>query len=148
MLKINEAVSKDSTDEEFRRLLWFLLGGSRGGENRAKILIAISLRPTNLNRLAKLLGVDYRSIQHHMGVLERNNLVLSTGKRYGVLYSIHPYLNYHFNVFEQVCNELGYSLLATDLLLSTVKASEEVAKDDNLNTKTQRIVLAGGELHQ
>jgi DNA-binding transcriptional ArsR family regulator len=101
-------------DEEFRRLLWFLLGGTRGGENRAKILNAIKARPCNLNQLAKLLGVDYRSAQHHMSVLQKNNLVLSAGQRYGVVYSVHPYLEYHFEVFEEVCLELRYFPTAPD----------------------------------
>jgi DNA-binding transcriptional ArsR family regulator len=101
-------ISQAGNDEEFRRLLWFLLGGSRGGENRAKILAAIKSRPSNLNQLAKLIGVDYRSVQHHMTVLQKNNLVLSSGERYGVVFSVHPYLNYHFETFQQVCAQLGY----------------------------------------
>jgi len=102
-------VSGRGGDEEFRRLLWFLLGGTRGGENRAKILNAIKTRPSNLNQLAKLIGVDYRSVQHHIAVLQKNNLVQSSGVRYGVVYSLHQYLSYHYATFEQVCLQLGYS---------------------------------------
>jgi DNA-binding transcriptional ArsR family regulator len=100
---------KLNEDEEFRRLLWFLLGGSRGGENRVKILIAVKSRPSNLNQLARTIGVDYRSVQHHMSVLLKNNLVLSAGERYGVIYSIHPWLDHHYRTFELVCGELGYA---------------------------------------
>ena len=102
----------DNRDEEFRRLLWFLLRGSRGGENRAKILNAIRSRPGNLNQLAKLIGVDYRSVQHHMVVLQKNNLVLSAGQGYGVVYSIHPWLAYHFKIFEEVCQQLDIGITA------------------------------------
>lgn len=96
-------------DEEFKRLLWFLIGGGRGGENRARILFAIRERPRNLNQLAKFIGVDYRSVQHHMNVLQKNNLVESSGERYGVVYSIHPWLNHHFATFEIICAKLGFS---------------------------------------
>jgi hypothetical protein len=48
------------TVNEFQRLLWFLLGGSRGGENRAKIIYILRSRPHNVNQLAKILNVDYR----------------------------------------------------------------------------------------
>jgi DNA-binding transcriptional ArsR family regulator len=99
---------RNNSDEEFRRLLWFLLGASRGGENRAKILNAVRERPNNLNQLAKLIGVDYRSVQHHMAILQKNNLVQSSGERYGVVYSIHPWLDYHIKTFEQVCAQLGF----------------------------------------
>jgi DNA-binding transcriptional ArsR family regulator len=95
-------------DDEFSRLVWFLIGGGRGGENRAKILFAIHERPRNLNQLAKFIGVDYRSVQHHMSVLQKNNMVESSGERYGVVYSIHPWLNYHFRTFEKVCAKLGF----------------------------------------
>lgn len=99
----------NSGRDELSRLLWFLLGGTRGGENRVKILNAIRSRPCNLNQLAKLIGIDYRSVQHHITVLQKNNLVFGTGKKYGVVYSIHPYLKYHYEIFEGICRELGYS---------------------------------------
>jgi DNA-binding transcriptional ArsR family regulator len=92
---------------EFTRLLLFLLGGTRGGENRGKILIELKRRPRNLNQLSKSVGIDYRSIQHHIIVLQKNNLVQSSGRRYGVVYSIHPWLDYHFDLFAQVCGQLG-----------------------------------------
>lgn len=96
-------------DGDFRRLLWFLLGASRGGQNRAKILNAIKERPSNLNQLAKLIGVDYRSVQHHMTILLKNSLVLSSGEHYGVVYSIHPWLEHNFSIFEDLCRKLGFA---------------------------------------
>jgi predicted transcriptional regulator len=98
----------DDSRQEFRRLLWFLLSGSRGGPNRAKILSAIRDRPRNLNQLAKVVGVDYRSIQHHIGILVKNSLIIGTGKRYGMVYSIHPWLEHHMSTFDEVCERLGF----------------------------------------
>jgi len=137
-------MSTSNIDEEFRRLLWFLLGGNRGGENRAKILSAIKSRPCNLNQLAKLIGVDYRSVQHHMTVLQKNNLVLSAGQRYGVIYSIHPYLDYHFKTFQEVCGELGY--LAATLNIS-VKSGDHFEARSRAETAMPQTGLAGGALH-
>jgi DNA-binding transcriptional ArsR family regulator len=102
-------------DEEFRRLLWFLLGGSRGGENRVRILNALRARPNNLNQLSRLLEIDYRSVQHHMRVLLKNSLVVGSGERYGVVYSIHPWLDYHLATFEQVCQKLGYPVSTSEI---------------------------------
>ncbi len=137
-------MSSNNADEEFRRLLWFLLGGSRGGENRAKILSAIKSRPSNLNQLAKLIDVDYISVQHHMLVLQKNNLVLSAGQRYGVVYSIHPYLDYHFQVFERICVELGYTL---SLNLPIPKSKDRSAARNKTELIMPQAGLAGGALH-
>jgi len=121
-----------------------LLGGSRGGENRAKILSAIKSKPSNLNQLAKVIEVDYRSVQHHMAVLQKNNLVVSAGQRYGVVYSIHPYLGYHFQAFEEICTELGYPLA---LNLSIVKTKDRSAARNKSDPIMPQAGLAGGAPH-
>lgn len=117
---------RKENDEEFKRLLWFLLGGSRGGENRARILSSIRRRPSNLNRLAKAIGMDYRSVQHHMAVLQRNSLVVSAGQRYGVVYSIHPFLLHHYETFENVCTELGYATACEPIVPNVEKEIESI----------------------
>jgi len=93
-------------DPELRRLLWYLLGGTRGGESRARIIIALKERPSNLNQLAIQLGVQYRLVQHHIEVLKRNSLVTATGERYGVTYFLHPWLEAHFETFTEVAKKL------------------------------------------
>jgi predicted transcriptional regulator len=93
-------------DPELRRLLWYLLGGTRGGESRTKIIIALKERPSNLNQLATKLGVQYRLIQHHIEVLKRNSLVTAAGERYGMTYFLAPWLESHFDVFEEVARRL------------------------------------------
>lgn len=93
-------------DLELRRLLWFLLGGTRGGENRARIIRSIKERPKNLNQLAGALGMQYNLAQHHIGVLKRNSLVSATGERYGMTYFLSPWLDAHYGVFEEVSKEL------------------------------------------
>ncbi|MFI5420076.1 MAG: ArsR/SmtB family transcription factor [Nitrososphaerales archaeon] len=113
---------KDRTANEFQRLLWFLLGGSRGGENRAKIVYALRSRPRNVNQLAKMLNVDYRSVQHHIGILTKNSLVIGSGQRYGMTYSIHPWLEHNIWMFDEICNKIGFSprILEEDHLLVEV----------------------------
>jgi predicted transcriptional regulator len=93
-------------DPELRRLLWYLLGGTRGAENRAKIIRAIRERPRNLNQLAKDLGFQYNLVQHHVGVLKRNSLLSAVGEHYGMTYFLSPWLEAHFEVFEVVADEL------------------------------------------
>lgn len=95
-------------DPELRRLLWYLLGGTRGGENRAKVIRAIRERPRNLHQLAMDLGFEYNLVQHHVGVLKRNSLVIGAGERYGMTYSLTPWFENHFDVFEVVAAELKF----------------------------------------
>src|SRR5687768_15052643 len=89
-------------DPDARRLLWFLFAGSRGGENRIRIIDLIKERPHNMNQLAEAMGVDYKAVQHHIGVLEKNNMVTKTGEKYGVLYFISNYLEANIEAFNEV----------------------------------------------
>lgn len=89
-------------DPDAKRLLWFLFAGSRGGENRIRIIDLIKERPQNMNQLAGAMGVDYKAVQHHIGVLEKNNMVTRTGEKYGVLYFISNYLEVNIEAFNEV----------------------------------------------
>jgi DNA-binding transcriptional ArsR family regulator len=97
-------------DPELRRLLWFVLGGARGGENRARIIDWLSKRPSNLNQLAAALGVDYRTVMHHVGVLKRNSLIMAEGSGYGVTYFVSPRLEANMEIFKEICRKLRYNL--------------------------------------
>jgi len=89
-------------DPDAKRLLWFLFAGSRGGENRIRIIDLIKERPQNMNQLAEAMGVDYKAVQHHILVLEKNNMVTKTGEKYGVLYFISNYLEANLQAFDEV----------------------------------------------
>ena len=97
-------------DPELRRLLWFLLGGSRGGNNRARIIIRLHDKPSNQNQLAGDLGVQYKAVQHHVRVLLRNSLVVGTGEKYGMTYSLSPWLESRIDIFLEICKKLRLNL--------------------------------------
>jgi DNA-binding transcriptional ArsR family regulator len=97
-------------DQELKRLLWFVLGGARGGENRAKMIHELSLRPLNLNQLAERLGVDYRTVMHHAQVLRTNSLVLIEGEKYGAMYFLSPRLQASLELFESIVKDLNFDL--------------------------------------
>ena len=89
-------------DPEAKRLLWYLFAGSRGGDNRIRIIDLLKERPYNINQLAEVLGVDYKAVLHHIGVLEKNNVVTKVGKKYGVLYFISNYLEANIEAFNEI----------------------------------------------
>ena len=97
-------------DPELRRLLWYLLGGARGGENRARVIRELHARPCNLNQLASRLGLEYRSIQHHIEVLKKNSMVVFEGPKYGMTYFLNPWLESHYELFDEICNRLNFGL--------------------------------------
>ncbi|MGA2199300.1 MAG: winged helix-turn-helix domain-containing protein [Nitrososphaerales archaeon] len=97
-----------SDDPDFRRLLLFLLGGSRGGENRARIIRRLRAKPSNMNQLAGDLGLQYKAIQHHVRILVNNSLLVTSGEKYGMVYSLNPWFEAHIDVFEQICGKLGF----------------------------------------
>jgi predicted transcriptional regulator len=97
-------------DPELRRLLWYLMGGTRGGENRARIINEIRNRPSNLNQLATRLSLEYRSVQHHIEVLKKNALVNSQGEHYGLTYFLTPWLESHLDIFDEIAKKLNIVL--------------------------------------
>jgi predicted transcriptional regulator len=80
----------------------YLFAGSRGGENRIRIINLLKERPQNMNQLAETLGVDYKAVQHHIVVLEKNNMVTKIGEKYGVLYFISNYLEVNIEAFNDI----------------------------------------------
>ncbi len=94
-------------DPSAKRLFWYLFAGSRGGDTRIKIITLLKERPHNTNQLAEAMGLDYKAIQHHIGVLEKNNLITRQGERYGVMFFISTYLEVNIDAFEEICNKIG-----------------------------------------
>jgi DNA-binding transcriptional ArsR family regulator len=67
-------------------VLWYVLTGTRGGPNRARILRTLDERPRNANRLATDLSLDYKTVRHHLDVLVENGIVTTSGDEYGAIY--------------------------------------------------------------
>ena len=93
-------------DPSAKRLLWYLFAGSKGGDNRIKIIDLLMERPYNINQLAEALGLDYKAIRHHITVLEKNNLITRSGEKYGVLYFISNYLEANVDAFNGIISKI------------------------------------------
>ena len=90
-----------------KRLLWWLLAGSAGGYNRGRILEELFKQPHNANDLSKVLNLDYKTIRHHLGVLEKNNLVTFTGSGYGQMYFPSDLLENNLEIFNEIWGKIG-----------------------------------------
>jgi DNA-binding transcriptional ArsR family regulator len=86
-----------------QRVLWWLLAGSRGGSNRADILLRLKERPYNAHQLAQACGLDYKTIRHHLRVLEDNQCIASSGKdQYGAMYFLTGQMEQNWKLFEEI----------------------------------------------
>ncbi len=97
------------SDPAARRLLWYLFAGSKGGENRIKIINLLQDTPLNINRMAEVLNLDYKAVQHHVDVLQKNNLVLRMGEKYGIMYFVSNYLESNMDTFKEIVNKINKS---------------------------------------
>ena len=98
-----------ANDSDAKRLLWFVFSGSRGGLNRLKIISKLKENPSNINQLAKELNLDYKAVQHHIRVLEKNNLISKVGEKYGVTYFLSTFLEVNMETFEEIEEKLDKS---------------------------------------
>ena len=90
-----------------RRLLWWLIAGTRGGANRARIIIVLHDRPSNANQLAETLNLDYKTIRHHLDVLLKNGVIVSQGEGYGMIYFLSIEFEESFEDFKDIWERFG-----------------------------------------
>ena len=90
---------EDSVDQ----LLWFLLAGTRGGPNRLRLLDAIGEAPANAHQLSIRLGLDYRTVCHHLRILSRNQVIANPRPdTYGSVYFLSGWLRDQPELLERV----------------------------------------------
>ncbi len=91
---------------QIKIVFWRLFVWSRGPTNRIIIMSALRKRPRNRNQLATELGIDYKNIQHHIKVLEENNLVKNIGNPYGVTYCVSALFENNEIIFDEIVARL------------------------------------------
>ena len=60
----------------------------------------------NRNQLSTELGIDYKEIQHHLKVLEGNNLVRKIGKKDGMIYCVSTLFENNEIAFDEIVTKL------------------------------------------
>ena len=93
-------------DRATRKLLLYLFTGTKGGYTRLKIIMHLEAQPLNTHQLSKVLGLDYKAIQHHMKVLEKNNLVTKVGEKYGAIFHLSNFLEINIECLSEVIEKL------------------------------------------
>ncbi|MBM4249507.1 MAG: winged helix-turn-helix transcriptional regulator [Euryarchaeota archaeon] len=93
--------------DSLRRLLWWMLAGSSGGRNRGRIIVLLRDRPSNAHQIAKELGLDYKTVRHHLDVMMDNQLLTARGEGYGRMYFLSPMLDTNYQVFSEIRAQIG-----------------------------------------
>jgi DNA-binding transcriptional ArsR family regulator len=101
MIQAKSAVTRRKPDKDAQRLLLYVFTATRGGLTRLQIIRLLSEKPLNTNQIAIKMGLDYKAIQHHLTVLEKNNLVAKVGERYGATFYLSNYLEANILALEK-----------------------------------------------
>jgi DNA-binding transcriptional ArsR family regulator len=96
-------------DRQTKSLLSYLFEGARGGTNRLRIMLLLTERPLNAHQIAKGLGLDYNSIEHHIAILEKNNMISRVGPRYGAMFFLSTFLEVNIEAFNEIVKKFAKS---------------------------------------
>jgi DNA-binding transcriptional ArsR family regulator len=95
-------------DPRFKRILWYLIGSTKGGANRAKIIDLINSHPANANQIAQELVLDYKTVIHHLKALVDNGLIITENKEmYGATYFLTPLMEKNYDSFKEILVKIG-----------------------------------------
>ena len=97
-------------DKQTRKLLLYLFTSTRGGFSRLRIIIHLLDQPCNTHQLAKKLDLDYKAVQHHLKVLEKNNMVSKIGEKYGAIFHLSNFLEIHIEALDEAIEKLDKKL--------------------------------------
>jgi len=93
-------------DRETRKLLFYLFTSTRGGLTRLRIIMMLLEKPLNTHQLSQELHLDYKAVQHHMKVLEKNNMVSKIGEKYGAVFHLSNFLEINISALDEAIDKL------------------------------------------
>ena len=100
-------------DQPLKQLLGWLIAGTKGGRTRAEIIESVRRNPRNANQLATQLKVDYKTIRHHLTILQKNKIVIPVGTHYSTVYFLSQPMEENYAVFEQMACKISDSRKGT-----------------------------------
>jgi DNA-binding transcriptional ArsR family regulator len=88
-----------------KKILWWLIAGTKGGVNRARIIHLLNERPYNAHQLSEKLDLDYKTVRHHIKVLEDNDVITTSGEKYGTMYFLSSAMEENYELFQSIWHE-------------------------------------------
>ena len=106
ILKSREVSTQRKPEKQTRKLLLYLFTSTRGGFTRLRIIMNLLEQPYNTHQMAQELDLDYKAVQHHMKVLEKNNLVNRIGEKYGAIFHLSTFLEINIRALDEAIEKL------------------------------------------
>jgi predicted transcriptional regulator len=102
--------SERKPDKQTRKLLFYLFTGTRGGFTRLRIIMLLLARSYNTHQLSQELQLDYKAIQHHVKVLEKNNMIIKIGEKYGAIFCLSDFLEVNIGALDEAIDKLDQNM--------------------------------------
>ncbi len=93
--------------QNFEKVLWWLIGGTRGGKNRLRIIMMLNEKPSNTNQISEQLDLDYKTVQHHIELMEEHNVVTTAGEGYGKNYFLSDQMEQNLEKLDDIAEKAG-----------------------------------------
>jgi len=91
-------------------MMVYVFVGSRGGQNRARIVELLRTEPSNPNKISERLGLDYKTVQHHIKMLEENGVIIASSKgTYGAVFFLTQYFERYFDSLRPMWARFGHN---------------------------------------
>ncbi len=94
------------SDPYMRKRLMQVFTGMQGRYTRLKIIKCLHEQPYNINQLADELGLSYKTVEHNINVLEKNNMIDGVGEKYGQIFFLSTLLENNLHVVDDIVKEL------------------------------------------
>ncbi len=106
IIRSKQVSQQKKPDKQTRKLLFYLFTSTRGGFTRLRIIMHLLNKPYNTHQLAQTLDLDYKAVQHHMKVLEKNNVISKIGEKYGAIFHLSNFLELNIHTLEDAIDIL------------------------------------------
>ncbi len=117
IIRSKQGSNQRKPDKQTRKLLLYLFTSTRGGFTRLRIIIHLLEQPYNTHQLSQKLELDYKAVQHHMKVLEKNNLVSKIGEKYGAIFHLSNFLEINISALDEAIDKLDRKMNHTKIYM-------------------------------
>ena len=106
---LSDGGPKQQLDPAFKRVMMFLFLATKGGDNRIRIVKLLKHEALNANKIGERLALDYKTVQHHLRILEEHDIVVSSSPKgtYGAIFFLSQYFERQFAQIEEMWVRFG-----------------------------------------
>ncbi|MGI9566646.1 MAG: ArsR/SmtB family transcription factor [Nitrosopumilus sp.] len=95
-----------SCSSKTKQLFWDLFCKYNVTTSRIRIMKVIRRKQLNTYQISKEVELDHKTVLHHLRILEKNNLVVKMGPRYGAKYFPATLFQQHEMLFDEILLKL------------------------------------------